>query len=183
MYAIRISYLINRIHPHVAAVHLGQSRITGGTGHGCHGDGLKWLHGIASYRMQKSYKLEERFNMDFKKTIFESCAEVPSMGEAIAAAYECIFESDSTQVQNGGTTEDSLAIDPAAITENPEGAKVLASIADKASQEQQQVEQAQAKLDQTTETAKQTLGELQQELNAKETLGEENQKQVPDTQG
>ena len=121
--------------------------------------------------------------MDFKKTIFESCAAVPSMGEAIAAAYECIFEADSTQVQNGGATEDSMAIDPAAITENPEGTKVLADIANKATQEKQQVEQAQAKLDQTTDAAKQTLGELQQELNAKETLNEQNQNQVANAQG
>lgn len=127
--------------------------------------------------------------MDFKKTIFEACATVPAMGQAITAAYECIFEAGTTPVptadavQNGGATPDSVAIDPAAITENPEGAKVLANIANKAQQEKQQVEQAQAKLDQTTETAKQTLGELQQELNAKDTLGENNQKQVANAQG
>lgn len=127
--------------------------------------------------------------MDFKKTIVEACTEVPFMGNAIVAAYECIFEAiapmpqTSTQVQNGGATENCMAIDPAAITENPDGAKVLANIADKATQEKQQVEQAQEKLDQTTEAAKQTLGELQQELNAKEALNEQGQKQVPNTQG
>ena len=87
--------------------------------------------------------------MNFKQTIMESCANVPAMGEAIIAAYECIFEADSTQVQNGGITEDSVAIDPAAITENPEAAKVLANIAEKANQEKEQVEQAQAKLAET----------------------------------
>ena len=123
--------------------------------------------------------------MDFKKTIFEACASVPAMGAAIASAYECIFESQYPTADAGQNTatSDSVAIDPAAITENPEGAKVLANIATKAEQEKQQVEQAQAKLDQTTETAKQTLGELQQELNAKETLNEQNQKTVPSAQG
>ena len=121
--------------------------------------------------------------MNFKQSIMESCASVPAMGDAIVAAYECIFEADSTQVQNGGTTENSLAIDPAAITNNPEAAKVLANIAEKANQEKEQVEQAQAKLDQTTEAAKQTLGEMQQELNAKETLNEQDQKQVAEAQG
>ena len=74
--------------------------------------------------------------MDFKKTIFEACAAVPSMGSAIAAAYDCIFESNvttaqasSAQVQNGGTGQGDVAIDPAAITENPESAKILADIA------------------------------------------------------
>ena len=61
--------------------------------------------------------------------------------------------------------------------------KLDVNIADKATQEKQQVEQAQEKLDQTTEAAKQTLGELQQELNAKEALNEQGQKQVPNTQG
>jgi len=111
--------------------------------------------------------------MEFKKTIFEACSEVPAMGEAIAEAYACIFEADDS----------SVAIDPAAITENPEGAKILADIATKAQQEKEQVEQAQAKLDQTTETAKQTLGELQQELDAKDTLNEQNQQQAANAQG
>lgn len=121
--------------------------------------------------------------MDFKQKIFEACAMVPMMGQAAVAAFECIFEADSTQVQNGGTTENSVAIDPAAITNNPDGAKVLAEIANKAEQEKQQVEQAQSKLDQTTVAAKQALGELQQEFNAKETLNEQDQKQVPNAQG
>ena len=93
--------------------------------------------------------------MDFKKTIFEACAAVPSMGSAIAAAYDCIFEASvgtaqasSIQVQNGGTSQNDVAIDPAAITENPESAKILADIATKASQQQQQVEQAQQQLEQ-----------------------------------
>ena len=125
--------------------------------------------------------------MDLTKTILEACAEVPLMGKAITAAYTCIFESGvyptADAVQNGGATENSIPVDPAAITENPDGAKVLARIADKAEQEKQQVEQAQAKLDQTTEAAKQTLGELQQEMNAKNTLNEQNQQQVPSAQG
>ena len=125
--------------------------------------------------------------MDFKKTIFEACAAVPSMGSAIAAAYDCIFESNvttaqasSAQVQNGGTGQGDVAIDPAAITENPESAKILADIATKASQQKQQVEQ---ELDQTTEAAKTTLMELDKEHDAQETLGEQNQKQIPNTQG
>jgi flagellar motility protein MotE (MotC chaperone) len=128
--------------------------------------------------------------MDFKKTIFEACAAVPSMGDAIAAAYDCIFEANvgtaqasSTQVQNGGTSQNDVAIDPAAITENPESAKILADIATKASQQQQQVEQAQKQLDQTTEAAKTTLMELDKEHDAQETLNEQNQKQIPNTQG
>lgn len=128
--------------------------------------------------------------MDFKKTIFEACVAVPSMGDAIAAAYDCIFEADagtsqtsSTQVQNGGTSQNDVAIDPAAITENPESAKILADIATKASQQQQQVEQAQKQLDQTTEAAKTTLMELDKEHDAQETLNEQNQKQIPNTQG
>ena len=125
--------------------------------------------------------------MDFKKTIFEACAAVPSMGSAIAAAYDCIFESNvttaqasSAQVQNGGTGQGDVAIDPAAITENPESAKILADIATK---QKQQVEQAQKQLDQTTEAAKATLMELAKEHDAQETLGEQNQKQIPNTQG
>lgn len=128
--------------------------------------------------------------MDFKKTIFEACAAVPSMGDAIAAAYDCIFEANagtdqtsSTQVQNGGTSQNDVAIDPAAITENPDGAKLLADIATKASQQQQQVEQAQKQLDQTTEAAKTTLMELDREHDAQETLNEQNQKQIPTAQG
>lgn len=132
--------------------------------------------------------------MDFKKTIFEACAAVPSMGSAIAAAYDCIFEasagtpitvpsSSSTQVQNGGTSQNDVAIDPAAITENPDSAKILADIATKASQQQQQVEQAQKQLDQTTEAAKTTLMELDKEHDAQETLNEQNQKQIPNAQG
>lgn len=128
--------------------------------------------------------------MDFKKTIFEACAAVPSMGDAIAAAYDCIFEANvgtdqtsSTQVQNGGTGQNDVAIDPAAITENPDSAKLLADIATKASQQQQQVEQAQEQLDQTTEAAKTTLMELDKEHDAQETLNEQNQKQIPTAQG
>lgn len=132
--------------------------------------------------------------MDFKKTIFEACAAVPSMGDAIAAAYDCIFEASAgnpitvpsapfTQVQNGGTSQNDVAIDPAAITENPESAKILTDIATKASQQQQQVEQAQKQLDQTTEAAKTTLMELDKEHDAQETLNEQNQKQIPNTQG
>lgn len=128
--------------------------------------------------------------MGFKKTIFEACAAVPSMGSAIVAAYDCIFESNvttaqasSAQVQNGGTGQGDVAIDPAAITENPESAKILADIATKASQQKQQVEQAQKQLDQTTEAAKTTLMELDKEHDAQETLGEQNQKQIPNTQG
>lgn len=128
--------------------------------------------------------------MDFKKTIFEACAAVPSMGDAIAAAYDCIFEANvgtaqtsATQVQNGGASQNDVAIDPAAITENPESAKILADIATKASQQQQQVEQAQKQLDQTTEAAKTTLMELDKEHDAQETLNEQNQKQIPNTQG
>ena len=126
--------------------------------------------------------------MSFTQTIMESCAAVPAMGDAAVAAWECLFEADttqlnSTQAQNGGATADSVPIDPAALTENPEGAKVLANIANKASQEKQQVDNAQAKLDQTTAAAKQTLGELQQELNAKETLNEQNQNQIANAQG
>ena len=132
--------------------------------------------------------------MDFKKTIFEACAAVPSMGSAIAAAYDCIFEasagtpitvpsSPSTQVQNGGTSQNDVAIDPAAITENPDSAKILADIATKASQQQKQVEQAQQQLDQTTEAAKTTLMELDKEHDAQETLNEQNQKQIPNAQG
>ena len=132
--------------------------------------------------------------MDFKKTIFEACAAVPSMGSAIAAAYDCIFEasagtpmtvpsSPSTQVQNGGTSQNDVAIDPAAITENPDSAKILADIATKASQQQQRVEQAQKQLDQTTEAAKTTLMELDKEHDAQETLNEQNQKQIPNAQG
>ena len=121
--------------------------------------------------------------MNFKQTILESCADVPAMGNAAVAAWECLFEADSTQVQNGGTTEKSIPVDPAALTENPEGAKVLANIANKAAQEKQQVDNAQAQLDQTTAAAGQTLGELQQELNAKNTLNEQNQKQVANAQG
>ncbi len=128
--------------------------------------------------------------MDFKKTIFEACAAVPSMGSAIAAAYACIFEANvttaqasSTQVQNGGTSQNDVAIDPAAITENPDSAKILADIATKASQQQQQVEQAQQQLDQTTEAAKTTLMELDKEHDAQETLNEQNQKQIPNAQG
>ena len=132
--------------------------------------------------------------MDFKKTIFEACAAVPSMGSAIAAAYDCIFEAHvgtqatpaqalSTQVQNGGTSQNDVPIDPAAITENPDSAKILADIATKASQQQQQVEQAQKQLDQTTEAAKTTLMELDKEHDAQETLNEQNQKQIPNAQG
>ena len=126
--------------------------------------------------------------MSFTQTIMESCAAVPAMGGAVVAAWACLFEADatqlnSTQVQNGGATADSVPIDPAAITENPEGAKVLANIANKASQEKQQVDNAQDKLDQTTAAAKQTLGELQQELNAKETLNEQNQNKIANAQG
>ena len=128
--------------------------------------------------------------MDFKKTIFEACAAVPSMGSAIAAAYDCIFEANattaqtsSTQVQNGGTGQNDVAIDPAAITENPDSAKILADIAAKASQQQQQVEQAQQQLDQTTEAAKTTLMEMDKEHDAQETLNEQNQKQIPNAQG
>ena len=130
--------------------------------------------------------------MDFKKTIFEACAAVPSMGSAIAAAYDCIFEAgtqattaqaSSTQVQNGGTSQNDVAIDPAAITENPDSAKILADIATKASQQQKQVEQAQQQLDQTTEAAKTTLMELDKEHDAQETLNEQNQKQIPNAQG
>lgn len=128
--------------------------------------------------------------MDFRKTIFEACAAVPSMGDAIAAAYDCIFEANagtdqtsSTQVQNGGTSQNDVAIDPAAITENPDSAKILADIATKASQQQQQVEQAQKQLDQTTEAAKTTLMELDKEHDAQEILNEQNQKQIPTAQG
>lgn len=128
--------------------------------------------------------------MDFKKTIFEACATVPSMGDAIAAAYDCIFEANagidqasSTQAQNGGTGQNDVAIDPAAITENPDSAKILADIATKSSQQQQQVEQAQKQLDQTTEAAKATLMELDKEHDAQETLNEQNQKQIPTAQG
>jgi hypothetical protein len=128
--------------------------------------------------------------MDFKKIIFEACAAVPSMGDAIAAAYDCIFEANvgttqtsSNQVQNGGTSQNDVVIDPAAITENPESAKILADIATKASRQQQQVEQAQKQLDQTTEAAKTTLMELDKEHDAQETLNEQNQKQIPNTQG
>lgn len=126
--------------------------------------------------------------MSFKQTILESCAAVPAMGNAAAKAWTCIFEADatqpnSTQVQNGGATENSLPLDPAALTENPEGAKVLANIANKASQEKQQVDAAQAKLDQTTAAAGQAIGELQSELNAKETLNEQNQQQIANAQG
>ena len=45
------------------------------------------------------------------------------------------------------------------------------------------MEQAQKQLDQTTEAAKMTLMELDKEHDAQETLGEQNQKQIPNTQG
>ena len=98
------------------------------------------------------------------------------MGEAIISAYSCIFEGSATdQAVAQATTgsADAVAVDPAAITSNPEAAQVLANIATKAQAEQQKVEQAQEELDKTTEAAKQTLAELQQEQNAKTTLNEQ----------
>ena len=123
--------------------------------------------------------------MTFTETIKDACAECPFMGEAVASAYTCIFEgtdpqSATNQALAQATTgsSDAVAVDPAAITTNPEAAKVLANIATKAQAEQERVNQAQEELDKTTEAAKQTLAELQQEQNAKTTLNEQNQQQV-----
>ena len=119
--------------------------------------------------------------MDFIETINKACAECPMMGEAVASAYQCIFEgTDPTATAAPAATtgaNDAVAVSPEALTENPEAAKILANIATKATAEKQKVDQAQAALDKTTDAAKQTLAQLQKEASAKETLGEQNQAQ------
>lgn len=118
--------------------------------------------------------------MDIKTKLMESCAACPRMGEAVISAFECLLESDLTQAvgQTGNTDQDTMPLNPQAITENPDAAEVLANIATKAEAEKEQVEQAQAKLDQTTEMVKQTMGEMQQQYNSPDPNQQTQQQQV-----
>ena len=82
--------------------------ITSGTGRGPHGGDHKiassWvLSGTGLLREAFFINCHSRFTMDFKKTIFEACAAVPSMGSAIAAAYDCIFEANVGTAQASST--------------------------------------------------------------------------------